>query len=1009
MNPIDIASQVISKNDSQEEKENICEKLTQIGSSSLADKEVVKKEENQSVNPASNYSSHLIVKDEIEKITDSSTVPPLTIDSLVFPINELVKEDVDTLKKNPVDIYSHVLSKSDSQEKKKELSNRSTESISQVLTIDELFNKEESSFKNLNSTDKPIIPIKEIEVEEIESFIEISTGSDLQHPPKEELLKFENRYIIENSTKTHKISVEEQTKEKIDLLPLESLINKKIENIPESVTVTNNASFPVEYPENNEVRIIHSKLITSDNLEVQLRDTSTIEKEIISNTIMEYGIPTVTPELKNEIAIEMINCSYNPNNQVDNTNQIDIPFIETNSSITSTVPIKSENVKKLKVSANLISTENVSRTMKKSMEEEVNYLFENLTLNAITDKPIDELLCIEKEILHKNLIRNETSVITEEEKLETKKENVISELLISSNTLTIPDEDVVKDKIESLNTTSIPHSIPTQLKRPTEINKENVHLIVHKTKSLNLPIEESIVKNIDNLTIKPINIGSQVILAKGLLEEEKENLSPADFSIISNEETGKEKIENLPENIAQDNLSLIPIEGLIKKLTDSSSASLITTKTPPRQIKELNTSTTILDDFVPTPLEEVIKENISTVKPLHVEQKTLTNTETEIITQVLLKDKSMEIKKDNLSEHLHITGELIEQSSKDIKTLPTDSTLDNSLPTLLETSEEKNEVESVSIMNVIVDLPTVHMETVSEPKEFELKLSSDFSDIKQFNTNQVLISDITKSLSVEHSSCESIDDKLEEENIIEDHFNIEFIDSNQHAEIVCEQNDIAFKQLNSVTASNDEENKQYDEHSDDSDTVTSYCNKKTVNIEKTNSNYQSSIDDEVETENSGVPNSFQGFGETSSAMLHSETESGIKEKSFGIQKLEMSVHRVKTTDDDYFEKTFVQLEQTEKITMGENVTEGDNKTAASDKLYTVNESDLNAILCASSLQEALTLLDSKIKFKFKHGKKKNSVAHKSNIQTSSNKSSGKSINFAEAREYFKTIEKKSKK
>ncbi|XP_022178728.1 uncharacterized protein LOC111039503 [Myzus persicae] len=173
-----------------------------------------------------------------------------------------------------------------------------------------------------------------------------------------------------------------------------------------------------------------------------------------------------------------------------------------------------------------------------------------------------------------------------------------------------------------------------------------------------------------------------------------------------------------------------------------------------------------------------------------------------------------------------------------------------------------------------------------------------------------------------------------------------------------------------------------------------------------------SIDRDSKTENSDNSNNcYLKFGETSKIRTF-ENEDNLQRKSYGIQKLEMSVQRMKTSDEDYYEKTFVQLEQTEKISKVDDVNvDGENKTTIDDKLYTVNESDLNAILCASSLEQALTLLDSKIKFKFKHKKssKINAMENIPKIQTSESQSSGVNTNFTDAREFFKEIEKKSKK
>ncbi|XP_050444484.1 interaptin-like isoform X2 [Adelges cooleyi] len=121
------------------------------------------------------------------------------------------------------------------------------------------------------------------------------------------------------------------------------------------------------------------------------------------------------------------------------------------------------------------------------------------------------------------------------------------------------------------------------------------------------------------------------------------------------------------------------------------------------------------------------------------------------------------------------------------------------------------------------------------------------------------------------------------------------------------------------------------------------------------------------------------------------------EKAYGIRKVEMSVQRVKSSDEEYFE-------QTEKICLGNDTIKEHDEAVVDDRIYTVNESDLNAIVCASSLQEALTLLDSKIKLK-----RKKRVAKCSKRFDSVSVDAEQNEHFAMAREYFENMERQLSK
>ncbi|KAL4132229.1 hypothetical protein QTP88_009429 [Uroleucon formosanum] len=297
--------------------------------------------------------------------------------------------------------------------------------------------------------------------------------------------------------------------------------------------------------------------------------------------------------------------------------------------------------------------------------------------------------------------------------------------------------------------------------------------------------------------------------------------------------------------------------------------------------------------------------------------------------------------------------------------------------TMIEKDTHNETPTPIDILITVTD-KQIHLDKVAENKIPILVNTSTESVEKQIKTEKV-----TENETITQIACETMS-KIERNEFEAESENKTSTPTNNSVLIAIKQTEV--ENLTERTLQND-------------DIV--YKNTKTNFIGREN-----------KTENSDNPNNFYlKFGETSK-INRFENEDNLQRKSYGIQKLEMSVqHTMKTSDEDYYEKTFVHLEQTEQISKVDNV-DSENKTVIDDKLYTVNESDLNAILCASSLEEALTLLDSKIKFKFKRKKsssKINSVEYSPKIQTSDGNSSGVNTNFTDAREFFKEIEKKSKK
>lgn len=1048
----EIISQITPSEQLMQVKDNNTTKsLTDINTSVILVKDLLNVEiETLSKNPTSDYFSPISVEKPKETIKENI--------SKSLPVEETMYMKVETFTTTSTETISQVLPVDKLITEEKNAINESTY-LTEELLIEEIKSKTKASTesdsqdlltenpskleKKPSSKNLTTIPAKE----EIETLTSIGpTKSDLPCLPAELSLDEKIQNVSENLTATDNLSIPDKKLEnnEVEIKPPKLITSDIFEEIAKKTSTVKEKIVPKNFIEYHVPKVIEELINEAkiETLKISGTPNNPIEESVKHQ--QEDNLTNIATEINNSVVT------------ITESSEVEKEFISKN--IFSTAPNK-QSLELEKSPENVISIEIAAKTI-----EEIHHTTRDQNLNNVGVEPVEEPINVEKEILLSNLISNETTAATVGNESEIKNERIMYELLISPDTPSVPVADVIKDKMKSLSTPSISkNTSPTRLEQPMEIDEEYVHPILPTTHNLALQIEEP-VNEIATLTITPIDIGLQVLQAtdtSGIIKEiVSEKLLPTDSSTKPDEDVDKE------------NNSSCIVKEPIEKTTDSLPAKLIITNTPPihieepvkaktesitttptnifsqivqpshqlelkkdnkpecltdiqipvneSKVEELKTSTTtsVLDHFLPTPVEkliEVIKGNtaengttthipmaLQSVKPLQMEKETLTSTKAVIVTQVL------PIKESTLSE------EKEETLSKKCTSTDTSTTFTVKEPL-------NSEVETLSTKYVTMDLSvTTNIGTVSEPKleltnyDFPEKtknvvVTDELKDIKQCNPNQKYISDTTKSLSIKRSSDKSVDIELEKDNLTVDDLDKEFIDNSKTIELLRKQSDITFRTSKNVTTLNNEENK----HDDSNNTVKTYCEDEE---EKTNYDHQtSSIDDKIETletGNSDVSSSFPEIGETST-ILCSETESGLKEKSFGIQKLEMSVHHVKTSDDDYFEKTFVQLEQTEKISMGKNnIAEDENKTDTGDKLYTVNESDLNAILCASSLQEALTLLDSKIKFKFKHGTKKtsgktNSVVHKSNMQTSSSSSSGRNTNFAEAREYFKTIEKKS--
>lgn len=479
------------------------------------------------------------------------------------------------------------------------------------------------------------------------------------------------------------------------------------------------------------------------------------------------------------------------------------------------------------------------------------------------------------------------------------------------------------------------------------------------------------------------------------------------------------KIETVSSNITKTNTS----ESLVEKID----SSLVTQQQNDannqiEQIKTMSDKTLPFSSFEPIDEQDLLNNYDDTrilteVENLADESKLLFKSSCESM---------LESGEENISKEININFE-----SKKIKN-QNETEINNQLPDKKEIIPEPQQPNftKTPVTNYILDLSEStpkasdisnfekrSLETLiavnikSEPKPIE-----EPQHMKQDNTYDTRIISATKTTILESTKTfdETIIGDTEKKNIIVSNVNKKSLDNDQNTDNRHESFEKLIKKTFETHTSHDVETKLYCKLND---LITATLKEEISNVENRNKFSQtSSINDQIETENSDVPEEFSEYTETSNKD-HFNADNNSQEKPFGIQKLELSVQCTKASDDDHFEKTYVQLEQTEKTSPGEIFplgTEGENITTTDDNAYPVNESDMNAILCASSLQEALTLLDSKIKIKLKNNTKKsssrtNSAIYKTSVQTSTSSSSDNNTNFTEAREFFKKIEQKTKK
>ncbi|XP_060861156.1 uncharacterized protein LOC132938378 isoform X2 [Metopolophium dirhodum] len=677
---------------------------------------------------------------------------------------------------------------------------------------------------------------------------------------------------------------------------------------------------------------------------------------------------------------------------------------------------------------------------------------------------IDTSITAVKAVLEKKIIENEYSTPTFSPFLDVEKQiNVIIDsktetiFPIGTNTTFVDEPNVVRHVSENEHAALIDSSITIikqQIKVDTETEIETLLLIDNLTESIKEQIVEKITENktptlidslaemvgegskanidTDNQTLLTINTSStnvddqivnngiknetQIYCVVNVAEEQmkvntetnNKTITPIDIFTTSIEE--QLNVEYLCEN--ENTIHIDSVPTLIKNqvATELKGYEILTDTETLTSIDALNTTVdrqTVKENFkeiesrIPIATSTAFEEEQKSVEHITVKENVLSiGTSTASVEEEIQVEEVIENESASLISHstIHDVASLGEP-----KVIKNDTTAMRSSVTVVEEQTEVAAAEVVidtckeSLDKTMIDKDTRHNETPT-PIDILVTATEKQTDLEKLVENKIPI--------LVNTSTKSVEKQIKTEKGTENE-TITLIACEALPKI--EPNEFETKNENEASSVNNSASIRIKQTEAENVTETTLRNDDII-YRNTKTNL---ISTENKTENSDNPNNcYLKFGE-SSKMHRLENEDNLQRKSYGIQKLEMSVKRMKTSDEDYYEKTFVQLEQTEKISKVDKVNVDDeNKTIIDDKLYTVNESDLNAILCASSLEEALTLLDSKIKFKFKHKKsssKINSVEYIPKIQTSDSNSSGVNTNFTDARKFFKEIEKKSKK
>lgn len=884
--------------------------------------------------------------------------------------------------------------------------------------------------KNQISIDAKTLPVKEIEEVKIGNTSKIPVYNSDCTIPVEEIMQIEIKSVpgvhllneallIMHTSESNEVEIGIDTMTKIPIQYTDIITEPVFEDVKEF-----------------ETKIIHETLL-DDTDAINFEDS---EKVIIQETTSKapatYDDFSILVEESMKIETESISVQL-ISNDIPNTIVEDPKELESNKILTTSIiydtPIESTYLpKEVERYINNSETKNTpaysmiilsNYSLSELIEEpmEIDTISKSIIQSNFPAESVDDPKIMDIDTTSKNIsISNynlevqlgektheiETFTVTDALLLNNpttdaiKKQNVDEidgtlEFVVTENTPDVLVETANEIKIESISLSSKSNNIPNMLIEESKV-------LQHIYESLNNTVVSSPISNYTpNVQVKedPKGVKTEIILETSLpndtqiklIDESKEIVKvtvpePLLDNIVTSEESNLVKIEmtmailNNRQIVSTDELNEMGIETLnyspsvqVKELSVEGIETLpMVQKSNDTKIKLKEIKTTMDTRFLH--LDKA--KHTDKTKPVEIDSMSYYDIFKSNNTELLSKTSLLSISQANVKD---ISNSVAVNNTFDLSTIREHETI-----TIEPISNENEYIPRIQLLN----FTKTHTEEMTPTSEFSSNdvtetvqqetsirknnIVTPFEPVDKSNYDDTLISNNAKIISIKISD-DSYANKLEEKNLTLDDINVKIINDKRNIENIS--GDITLQTLN-VTQMTTEEEK------------------------------------------SDIFKKFSGYGETSKKIL-SDDKQNLQEKTYGIQKFEMSMQRVQTSDEDYFEKTFVQLEETEKIVMEQNydVMDDDNKTTVDDKLYTVNESDLNAILCASSLQEALTLLDSKIKFKFKHKSRKssskitNSAMCKSSGETCSSCSDGdeKNSKFTEAQEFFKKIEEKSTK
>ncbi|KAL5244749.1 hypothetical protein ACI65C_012159 [Semiaphis heraclei] len=759
------------------------------------------------------------------------------------------------------------------------------------------------------------------------------------------------------------------------LLPTESTIEEPIaiehKNEAEISTFIESSTEIIDNQNHTEKMIDQDSLVTNNSLDAVVKDNMHVNIDTEDETILPIELNKESI-LEEDITVTTSISGTDFSNKTSDVQKDVQQVIEEKAlaPISSLVKVVGEftNVNVVTDNETLLKTNSLSMDVNSVIEERV---IENKYSTPI----IASILVLEKQIQKQTLlpvIEIHTAFVDEPNVVEYVSGNEHT-AHIDSSTINVKDQVEIDSEIKIETVSLIDNLTDSVKKQIIEKNTEN------KNPTLNYSLAEVVEQgcnvkiDTDNQLLLPTNTSSTTVddqIIKNVIENETK--TPIYCLVDVSEEQNKMNIKNNNEITTPIDM-FVSVEVNVKYSSENEHTQNIdsTVQNQTKIDSKTENETLLSIDNHTKSVEEQMQVEVMKNESVTVIDHSTTHDVAQLEESNVIKNNTTE-----MISSVTVTEEQKTVNSTEVVTDTCDDSLDK---TMLEKSAHNETPISINILAVTVEKQT-DLEEITENK-IPMLVDTSIEPVDK----QIKIEKVSENETTTLITC-GAEPKVETDEYEMESGNETSIPVNYSASVAMKQTEV--NNLTERTLPPNDDNM--------------YRNTK-----------KNLIDEDIKTGNLNSSNKcYLKFGETSK-MHHLENEDNLHRKSYGIQKLEMSVQRMKTSDEDYYEKTFVQLEQTEKISNVNKVdVDGENKTIKDDKLYTVNESDLNAILCASSLEEALTMLDSKIKFKFKHKKsssKMNSTEYIPKIETSDSKNSGVNTNFTDAREFFKEIEKKSKK